>query len=159
MKSKIEEKQAQVEALVSELKQAKTIVSFDYVGLSVLKLTILRKELRQNGCKLKIYKNNISSRAAALLGYAEFGTHLVGAKAICYSNTDPILPAKLVYDFAKKNPLVKFGYGVIEGVVASPENLKSLATIPSFEVLLSQLAYGLLQPVRELAIGLNMIEK
>ena len=62
-------------------------------------------------------------------------------------------------DFAKVNKQVEIKDGLIEGVYASADQLKALASIPSREVLLTQLAVGLLMPVRELTIGLHMISE
>ncbi|MDL2292286.1 50S ribosomal protein L10 [Acholeplasma sp. OttesenSCG-928-E16] len=156
-KPSIQKKIDAVNDLATKFKEAKTIVSFDYPGLTVASFMELRNKLREAGCEVKVYKNNISQRAAVVAGYDDLADTLVGAKAIASSATDVVAPAKVVYDFSKAHKEVKIGAGVIEGVVADVNAIMALATLPSREGLLTQLAVGLLSPIRELAIGLNML--
>lgn len=158
-KATIKRKIEAVDILKEKLETAKTVVSFDYAGLTVEAFTKLRSELRQAGSELKVYKNNIARRAAGLAGFDQLVDNFVGAKAIAISYDDVVAPAKIVNDFAKVNKQVKIKDGLIEGVYASADQLKALASIPSREVLLTQLAVGLLMPVRELTIGLHMISE
>ncbi|MFA7375990.1 MAG: 50S ribosomal protein L10 [Acholeplasmataceae bacterium] len=158
MKSSIlEQKQSQVAALVERINSAKTIVAFDYLGLSVAAFTKLRNELRKEGCDVAVFKNNIARRAVTDLGMESLAEALVGGKALAFGYTDVIAPARVVYTFAKDNPKVKMSVGIIEGKAATAEEITALATLPSYETLLTQLAAGLLMPLRELAVGLNMI--
>lgn len=150
------QKAVEVEALVAKFKAAKTIVAFDYIGLSVADFTNLRRELRKNGCEVKVYKNNISRRASEALGYNELVKYLVGPTAIAYSETDVVAPAKIVYEFSKTNDKVALEAGVIEGKVAHTEDIQTLAKLPSQETLLTMLAGAMLAPLRDLAIALNM---
>lgn len=158
-KATIKRKIEAVDILKEKLETAKTVVSFDYAGLTVEAFTKLRSELRQAGSELKVYKNNIARRAAGLAGFDQLVDNFVGAKAIAISYDDVVAPAKIVNDFAKVNKQVEIKDGLIEGVYASADQLKALASIPSREVLLTQLAVGLLMPVRELTIGLHMISE
>lgn len=152
----ISRKQAEVAELCEKFKSAKTIVAFDYIGLTVAEFTNLRRELRKNGCEVKVYKNNISRRASEAAGFGELKQYLVGPTAIAYSETDTVAPAKVVYEFSKTNDKVALEAGVIEGKVAHTEEIQKLATIPSRETLLTMLAGAMLAPLRDLAIALNM---
>lgn len=156
-KTIILKKQEDVNALAEKMKNAKTIVALDYIGLPVADFEQLRKELRKQNCEIKVYKNNISRRAAEAAGYADLAFAFVGPKAIAMSNEDVVAPAKVVYDFAKTHDKVKIQGGVIEGEVADTKKMEQLASIPSREVLLTQLAAGMLGTLRQLSIGLNMI--
>ncbi|MDY0346113.1 MAG: 50S ribosomal protein L10 [Acholeplasma sp.] len=153
----LERKKSQVDLLVGRIQEAKTIVAFDYPGLSVKDFTELRIELRKNGCDAQVYKNNIARRAVTEAGHPEMAEFFVGAKAIAFSTEDVIAPARVLYEFAKKFKTVSMQTGIIEGKTATVADLNALATLPSYETLLTQLAAGMLMPVRELAIGLNMI--
>ena len=57
----------------------------------------------------------------------------------------------------RKNKTVVITSGVIEAKVADQVAIMALANLPSRETLLTQLAAGLLMPVKEIAIGLNML--
>lgn len=148
-----------VEVLAEKIRNAKTLVAFDYPGLSVEQFTKLRSELRQAGVELTVYKNNIARRASIAAGYEALADTFVGAKAVALSYDDVVAPAKIIYDFAKTNKAVVIQSGVIEGAVVGLNELKALATLPSRETLLTMLAVGLLTPVKELAVGLNMISE
>ncbi len=153
----VQKKIKDVDFLTEKIQTAKTVVIFDYQGLKVSQFTDLRSKLRDEESSVKVYKNNIARRALIQAGYEDLAEHLVGAKAIAYSNTDIIAPAKIVHEFGKKNKAVEIAAGIIDGKVASKEDVQTLAVTPSRETLLTMLAVGLLQPLRELAIGLNMV--
>ncbi len=156
-KANIERKAEAVRELTEKLGRAMTVVAFDYPGLTVEQFTQLRGQLREAGCEVTVYKNNISKRASIAAGYEGLADSLVGAKALAMSYSDVVAPAKIVYDFAKTNKLVKIQSGIVEGKVVSVDQINALATLPSRETLLTMLAVGLLTPIRELAVGLNMI--
>src|SRR5690625_1655785 len=137
--------------------EAKTIILFDYKGLTVDKFTELRSKLREEGNAVNVYKNNISRRAVTLAGYEGLSESFVGPKALVLGYEDVVSPAKILADFSKENKLVEIDGGVIEGKVVDKSAIMDLANLPSRETLLTQLAAGLLMPVREVAIGLNML--
>lgn len=150
-------KVSKVEALKEQIEKAVTIIAFDDEGLTVKESTDLRVKLHQEGCEMTVYKNNIAKRALKLAGYNNVSEEFVGKKVMVFSYNDVIAPAKVVYEFARTNKKVKLKVGVIEGKEANYDQVIELATLPSYETLLTQLAAGLLMPIRELAIGLNMI--
>lgn len=150
-------KQEEVQALTEKMQASKTIVAFDYPGLSVFSFTELRNELRKAGCDVKVYKNNISRRASEAAGVGEFAEYLVGPKAIAFSESDVVAPAKVIHEFAKKNKAVQIQGGVVEGQVVGVEKIKELATLPSYETLLTMLAGSMLSPLTTMAVGLNLI--
>lgn len=159
MRNAIKRKQEAVENLSSKLKNAVSAVAFDYPGLTVAEFTELRTQLREAGCEAKVYKNNIARRAAIEAGFKDFSDVFTGPKAIAISPNDAVAPAKILNDFAKTHDQVVLYASIVEGAFMDVEQTKILANIPSREVLLTQLAVGLLTPIRELAIGLNMISE
>ncbi|MBN2268234.1 MAG: 50S ribosomal protein L10 [Acholeplasmataceae bacterium] len=157
LKAVIERKADSVRELSEKLGRATTVVAFDYPGLTVAQFTELRRQLREADCEVTVYKNNISRRASIAAGYDALADTFVGAKALAISYSDVVAPAKIVYEFAKSNKVVQIHAGIVEGKVADVETISALATLPSRETLLTMLAVGMLTPIRELAIGLNMI--
>jgi large subunit ribosomal protein L10 len=152
-------KQDEVASLTEKFKRAKTIIVFDYQGLTDQQNKEVRNKLRAQHTEMKIYKNNIARRAAQATGYDGLIGSLIGPKAIAISYSDPVAPAKVLFDFAKTNNKVHLEAGVVEGKVISASQITDLALLPTREVLLTQLAVGLLAPLTQLAIGLNLIEK
>ena len=65
-------------------------------------------------------------------------------------------PIKVIADFAKGHDKMKMRVGIINGDVAELSVINEYASIPSYEGLLTQLAAGMMEHVRNLAIGLNM---
>jgi large subunit ribosomal protein L10 len=158
-KASIERKAEAVRELTDKLGRATTVVAFDYPGLTVEQFTKLRGQLREANCEVTVYKNNITRRASIAAGYEALADTFVGPKALAISYDDVVAPAKIIYDFAKDNKVVKMASGIVEGKFADLDMLNELATLPSRETMLTMLAVGMLTPIRELAIGLNMISE
>ena len=59
----IEQKAGVVSEIKEKLENAKSVVMFDYRGLSVAEVTELRRKLREAGADYKVYKNTLLKRA------------------------------------------------------------------------------------------------
>ena len=153
----IEKKRLEVEELTARMKSAKSFVIANYSGLTVEQVTALRRELRANGCELEVIKNNITKRAAMQLGFDEMSDSLKGPNAVAFSNEDSVSAAKVIYDFAKGNKELELKVGVVDGEFMDNENIQVIATVPTREVLLTMFAAGLLEPIKEFAIGVDLI--
>lgn len=151
MSKVLEAKKSVVTEIEDKLKSAATVVVVDYRGLSVGKVTELRKNLREQGIDFKVYKNSMSRRAAEAAGLEGLNEHLTGPNALAFSTEDVVAPAKILNDFAKLNKELEIKAGVIEGVLASADEMKALAELPSRDGLLSMLLSVLQAPIRNLA--------
>ena len=147
--------------VVSEIKEkfenAKSVVMFDYRGLSVAEVTELRRKLRENGADYKVYKNTLTKRALDELNI-NMDEYLAGPSAITFG-TDELSIVKILDDFAKDHNALELKAGIVEGKVAGLEDLKRYAAIPSRDVLLTMLAAGLMGTVRDLSICLDLYAK
>lgn len=152
----IEQKQLLVESLTEKFKASKSIVILDYLGLTVEEVTNLRVELLKNGCEMQVIKNNIIRRAAEAAGYPGMVEHLTGPNAVAFSNEDSVSAAKTIYEFAKDHKNLELKVGVVDGEFMDNAQIQTIATIPSREALLTMFAGGLLQPIKEVAIGLSL---
>jgi len=152
MSSAIELKQQIVSEISDKIKNSVSTVVVDYRGLSVSEVTELRKQLREAGVEFKVYKNSMTRRAAEAAGLADLNAALTGPNAIAFSTEDVVAPAKILNDFAKKHEALELKAGVIEGNVATAEEIKALADLPSREGLLSMLLSVLQAPIRNLAL-------
>ncbi len=157
MSNAIETKKVIVDEIADKLKAAKTTVVVDYRGLNVAEVTELRKQLREAGIEFKVYKNSLTRRAAEASELAGLNDALTGPNAIAFSNEDVVAPAKILNDFAKKHEALEIKAGVIEGNVASLEDIKALAELPSREGLLSMLLSVLQAPIRNLALATKAV--
>lgn len=152
----IDKKALLVEELTEKMQSTNSVVIVDYLGLTVEEVTNLRKNLFDNGCEFKVIKNNIIRRAAEAAGYGEMVEHLTGPNAVAFSNEDSVSAAKVLYDFAKDHKKLELKVGVVDGDFMNNEMIQKIATIPSREELLTMFAGGLLQPIRDVAIALNL---
>ena len=152
----IAKKREEVNALAERMKNANSFVVVDYAGLTVEQVTKLRRELLATGCELKVIKNNITRRAAQEAGFAELVDSLTGPNAVAFGDEDSVAAAKAVYEFAKENKKLELKVGVVDGEYMNNEKITTIATIPSRETLLTMFAAGLLQPIKEVAIALDL---
>ena len=152
MSKAIEAKKVRVEEITEKFKTAATVVVVDYRGLTVGQVTELRKQLREAGVEFKVYKNTMTRRAVEVAGLEGLNESLTGPNAIAFSTEDVVAPAKIINDFAKKNEQLEIKAGVIEGTIASADDIKALAELPSREGLLSMLLSVLQAPMRNFAL-------
>lgn len=146
-----------VEVYAEKMKAAASIVVVDARGLTVEQDTVLRRNLRGAEVEYKVVKNSILRRAAEKAGLEGLEGVFVGPTAIAFSNEDVIAPAKTLYDFAKTADKLEIKGGVIEGKVASKEEITALATLPNREGLLSMLLSVLQAPVRNVALAVKAV--
>ena len=150
----LNEKKAIVSEIIDKIKNSESVVIFQYQGLTVEELSDLRKKLHEVDSDIKIYKNTLLKRAAEELKI-NLDDFMAGPNAICFGKT-LLEPIKIVSEFAKDHEKLDIRVGIISGDVADVSVIKEYAEIPSREGLLTMLASGMIQYVRDLAIGLNL---
>ncbi|MBS7020808.1 MAG: 50S ribosomal protein L10 [Firmicutes bacterium] len=153
----LDQKQAIVDEITEKVKSSTSVVVFEYASLTDGDLKELRRKLRETGSDFKIYKNTLARRALSGLNY-ELDSELVGPKAIAFGN-DAIAPVKTLSEFSKSHDALVIKTGIVDGEIASLETLNMLATVPSRDTLLTQLAAGLMGVVRDLSISLDLYSK
>ncbi len=147
-----------IDELATEFSGAQSIVFAEYRGLTVAQDTEMRTAMREAGVVYRVIKNTMSVRALAQIGIEGLDEVLKGPTAIAFSKDDMISPARLLKEHSRKYDKLKIKGGILEGQVISLEEVDRLASIPSREVLLSQLVFTLLSPITGLAIALNAIK-
>ena len=150
----LEQKKQIVDEIINKLKNSESVIIFQYQGLTVEELSALRRELKNVDSDIKVYKNTLLKRAADELKI-NLDEFLEGPNAILFGKT-LLEPIKVVSEFAKKHDKLNIRVGVISGNVADISVIKEYASIPSREGLLTMLAGGMMQYVKDLAISLNL---
>ena len=156
-KTIIEQKESLVNEVSEEMKNSASTVVVEYRGLSVAKITELRRELRKQDATLKVYKNSIISRAAEKVGYSELDNELTGPNAIVFSKTDSTGAAKLLTKYAKRNDELVVKGGIVEGKYVNAKEMKVVATLPNKEGMLSMLLSCLQSPIRSFACAVKAV--
>ena len=157
MSTIIERKKQVVSEIADKFKDSKSTILVDYRGLDVAEVTELRTQLRQAGVEFKVYKNTMTRRATEQVELSELNEVLVGPTAIAFSNEDVVAPAKILNNFAKDHEALEIKGGVIEGNIATLEQIKELGDLPNYEGLLSMLLSVLQAPVRNFAYATKAI--
>jgi len=144
------EKAAVITDVAAQVARSQTLALAEYRGLTVEHLNNLRRQARDKGVYLHVLKNTLARRAVAGTPFEVASESMVGPLIYGFSE-DAVAAAKVLSDFAKGNDKLVVKGGAYAGRVLSAEGVKSLAAIPSKEVLLSQLL-GLMQsPVSRMA--------
>ncbi|WP_078593203.1 50S ribosomal protein L10 [Evansella clarkii] len=157
MSKVIEKKQLVVDEIAAKLQESQSTIVVDYRGLDVSEVTELRKQLREAGVDFKVYKNTMTRRATEKAGLTELDEQLVGPTAIAFSNEDVVAPARILNKFAKDHKDLEIKAGVIEGRVASLEEVQALADLPSRDGLISMLLSVMQAPIRNFALATKAV--
>ena len=153
----LESKKAVVEALTGKIKESSAVVFVDYKGISVAQDTNLRKQFREAGVEYAVVKNTLTNFAAKNAGY-DFSKVLNGTTAMASTTGDPIAPARIVCEFAKKNKIaLSIKGGVVEGSVLSADQLNGFGELPSKNALVASVLGTFLAPISSLAFVLDQI--
>ena len=140
----LEQKKQVVSEIVDKLKNSESVIIFQYQGMTVEELSDLRRKLKEVDSDVKVYKNTLLKRAADELKI-NLDDFLEGPNAILFG-ASLLEPIKIISERV----------GVISGDVADLSVIKEYASIPSREGLLTMLAGGMMQYVKDLAISLNL---
>jgi large subunit ribosomal protein L10 len=144
------EKQTVVADVSAQVARSQTLALAEYRGLTVEHLNALRKQARDKGVYLHVLKNTLARRAVAGTPFEVASASMVGPLIYGFSE-DAVAAAKVMADFAKGNDKLIVKGGAYAGKALNADGVKSLASVPSKEVLLAQLL-GLMQsPVSRIA--------
>lgn len=151
-----EEKAAVIEEVSAQVAQAGSIVLAEYRGLTVEKITQLRKQARESGVYLRVLKNTLVRRAVKDTPYEKLADQMVGPLMYGIS-ADPVAPTKLIASFAKANDQLVVKGGAMPNVVMDVAGVQALATMPSREELLAKLLGTMQAPVATFVRTLNEV--
>lgn len=136
-----------VEDMTAQFKEAGSVFVADFAGLKVSDMTDLRQQLRQAGVKFRVVKNTLLRRAADDAGLSELIPYFKGPTAVALASDDPIPVAKVLHEFAVRLERPKVRAFLVERKYYGPEDLRALASLPSREIILSQLVSAVEGPI------------
>lgn len=144
------EKIAAVSNLKELLSKSKSVAVVDYTGLKVSQATQLRRDVTKSGGVMLVTKNTLFKIAT---GNSDLD--LGGTNAFIFSLSDEVASVKAVAEFAKKNGVLTFKLGLLNGAVLSDSEIAKLATIPDKSTLIATAIGSLKSPLFGLANSLN----
>ncbi len=155
----LESKKAVVEALTGKMQEATSVVFVDYKGITVSQDAELRNQFREAGVEYSVVKNTLTRFAAKNAGF-DFDKVLNGTTAMASTTGDPIAPARIVCEYAKKNKIaMSIKGGIVEGSVLSAAELNGFGELPSKNALVAQVLGTFLAPISSLAFVLDQIRE
>jgi large subunit ribosomal protein L10 len=157
-------KQAELESLVASFSAASVAVCADYRGLTVAKITQLRRDLHNAGCEAKVVRNTLArlavkkvegDRGAKQDEVEKFLGTIEGPTFVVTSTSDPIAPTKVLAKFAKDNQQFRVKGCWLDGAYVDAAGVDSLSKMPgreeTFAMLLSLISAPATRLVRVLS--------
>ena len=121
----------------------------DFSGMSVERISLLRKRCREQQVQFKVIKNTLLKRAFNERGITDLDPYLNGPTGLVFHMKDAMAPAKILVDFAKEFERPKVKAAVIDGRLFDTKAITTLAALPSREVLLQQVLGTLIAPMTQ----------
>lgn len=159
MSANFEKKKEVVKEIQEKFANAKSVVLSDYRGLNVAETTELREKFREAGVEYKVYKNNLVKLAVKGTDFEGITADLTGPNAIAFGYEDPVVPAKVIKDFAKEHENLSLKTGIIEGEYFGAEKMLKIAEIPSKDELIVRFLSSIKSPVNNFVYLLNNIKE
>ncbi len=148
MKMSQEKKSEVVARLSARLEQSPNLYLTDFTGLSVKPMTELRRKLRDAGVEYMVVKNTLAARAMKAASVEGLEDLLNGPTGVVFAGDEPITTAKVLSQFKKDNEALTLKAGVIEGRRVTADEIARLATLPSRDELLGQVAGAFQGPLQ-----------
>jgi large subunit ribosomal protein L10 len=150
-----DEKSAAIEEIAAQIEGAEAIFAVDYRGISVAQAAELRSKLRESDASFRIVKNRLTKLAADKAGEERLTDLLEGPTALTFVAGDTAGAAKAISTFNKEHDVLAFKGGFMGELLLDEDKFRSIARLPSREVLDGQLAGVVASPLTGLVRGLG----
>jgi len=148
-----------LEQINGDLEGASAMWVVDYRGLTVADIQSLRRNVRYAGAVMKVYKNTIMHLALEQTDQPTLDDLLAGPSAFVFAGEDAAAAAKAVKDFAKGNDNLAIKGGLMDAVALSAAEVEAIASLPSREELIAQIAGAISGVARGLATAINGVPR
>lgn len=153
----LEDKKAIVANVNETASSALSLVIADARGVNVGDMNALRKRAREASVDLRVVKNSLAKRAFEGTAYSCVADVLVGPSLFGFSMEDPGAAARIFKDFAKQNDKFEVKALSVSGQLLGKEQIDMLASLPTLEQALGQLASVMIAPVTKLVRTFNEV--
>jgi large subunit ribosomal protein L10 len=151
------EKQTVVTEVAEVASKALSAIAAEYRGLTVEQLTALRVEARKAGVYLRVVKNTLARRALEGTDFACMKDGLAGPLILAFSLEDPGAAARVISEYRKSNDKLQVRLISFGGRLLKPEELVTLATLPTYDQAISQLMSVIQGPTAKFVRTLNQV--
>jgi large subunit ribosomal protein L10 len=150
-----EEKSAAIQEIAAQIEESEAIFAVDYRGISVPQAAELRSKLREADASFRIVKNRLTKIAAEKAGEERLSGLLQGPTALAFVRGDTAQAAKAISTFNKEHELLAYKGGFMDSTSLDEGAFKSIARLPSRDVLNGQFAGVVASPLTGLVRGLG----
>ncbi len=144
-----------VNELVTGYRGDKNLIIANFRGIDAQQTSAMRRDLSGKDIKLRVVKNSLAVIAFKEVGVSGLGEMLEAPTLVASSDDDPVELAKNLNKCAKEVDGLDIVGGWVDGELMSSENISTLASIPSREVVLTQIAFAMKAPMVQLASVFN----
>jgi large subunit ribosomal protein L10 len=143
-----EQKAEIIDSIEEEFNKCTIGILTNYRGLGTTQLTAIRRKVQENGGDYKVVKNTLARFAATRTGKEDLVESLVGPIAIAYGYDDITSPAKAIATFMRESRInVEIKGGFTGDTILTPQQVTSLATLPTREQLIAKMLGGMNSPI------------
>ena len=153
---KTQKKQA-VKTIKEKFDKSSVVVLTEYKGLTMEKLSALRKKLRPIDAEYRVLKNTLVSIALKDKSFEGMDKILSGPTAVLFGYKDQVMPTKVLADFMKENEKLGIKGGILDGKLVDTKVINMLSRLPSREVLIAKVVYGMKAPITNFVLDLKQM--
>jgi large subunit ribosomal protein L10 len=140
-----------IDNLKEDFSKSSIMILTDYRGLSNSEITNLRRKLQGSGINYRVVKNTLARFAAERAGMSVFADSFQGPVAIALGYDDITVPAKVLTGYIDQTQgLLKIKGGFYGGRVLTVDEVKTISTLPSREILLARVIGQIKSPITSL---------
>lgn len=146
-----EKKTEQINAIQEALSRCNIGILTNYRGLTNSEITALRRKLQETDTEYKVVKNTMARFAAEKAGKEILADSFNGPIAIAFGYGDITAPAKILADYVRNQDLnLSITAAFLEDRLLTSDDILTLSTLPSREVLLARVFGQMMSPVSSL---------
>lgn len=119
----------------------------NYMGSSTSDMEMLRRNLKKTSANYFVVKNSVLRLVFNKMKLEEESAQVEGGIGISFAGGDVVSTCNILVGFSKTHDKFKIKGGVIDGKRMPVEKIKQLASLPSRQVLLAQVASGMNAPI------------
>lgn len=153
-----QEKQDLIQSLKNNFKSSQASFVINVKGLTVEQVQGLRKNLRSEKGILKVAKNTLLIKATEdVVGLNALQPYFKDQVGVVFATQDSPAVAKILFNSSKEIDLLTLVAGTLDQKLINKNQIQFLASLPSRELLLAQVAGTLKMPITGLAIVLQQL--
>ena len=153
----LKEKKAIVAEVNKTAEESLSAVMADYRGVSVEKMTALRKQAREAGVYVRVIRNTLAKRAFEGTDFDCLSDALLGPNILAFSIEDPGAGARIFKEFAKENEAFEIKALAVGGKLLPADQIDVLAELPTRDQALALLMSVLNAPATKMVRTLNEV--